>query len=256
MALVDLTDSDVVDFIKFLISKGANVNNADLKGDTPLHLMAIYTSKLNHREAQIKENKDREEANLIAVIKVLLEHGANLAAKNNDGQTPFSLALKGSRVKILDLLSDSVKISENTQLLHDFKDYIFDDRYLTIFYKLLKREEQTLTANDFNLLDARGFSVFLTYIKSWTKNYNSIYSKVTTECQNQYRIHKKDWQKYSFTQEEINDSYRAEWMKNHYPQSDPGAFTYSPHQDNSFSTAFDAKMQKKIIRKFVIELYE
>jgi ankyrin repeat protein len=30
MALVDLTDDDVVDFIKFLISKGANVKTADL----------------------------------------------------------------------------------------------------------------------------------------------------------------------------------------------------------------------------------
>lgn len=30
MALVDLTDDEVVDFIKFLISKGANVKTADL----------------------------------------------------------------------------------------------------------------------------------------------------------------------------------------------------------------------------------
>ena len=178
MALVDLTESTIVDFIKFLISKGANVKTADLQGNTPLHLMATYTSKLSHQDRLLKENTEREEANIVAVIKLLLESGASLTAVNNDGETPFSLALKGSRIKILDLLSDSVKISENTKLLHDFKDYIFDDRYLDIFYKLLKREEQNLTAKDFNSLDTKGFNVFLAYIKSWTKNYSNIYSKV------------------------------------------------------------------------------
>lgn len=113
MALFDLSADDVVDFVKFLISKGANVNTADLKGDTPLHLLANYTSKLNQEESRIKENVEREDENLIAVIKLLLANGANLSTKNNNEQTPFSIALNGSRIKILDLLSDSVKISEN-----------------------------------------------------------------------------------------------------------------------------------------------
>ena len=48
MALVDLTDDEVVEFVKFLINKGANVNTQDLDGNTPLHLLALYNSQLNH----------------------------------------------------------------------------------------------------------------------------------------------------------------------------------------------------------------
>ena len=44
MALVDLTDDEVVEFVKFLINKGANVNTQDLDGNTPLHLLAVYNS--------------------------------------------------------------------------------------------------------------------------------------------------------------------------------------------------------------------
>ena len=53
MALVDLTDDDVVDFIKFLISKGANVNITDLQGNNPLHLLATYSTKLNSQDSKI-----------------------------------------------------------------------------------------------------------------------------------------------------------------------------------------------------------
>jgi ankyrin repeat protein len=84
MALFDLRTDDVVDFVKFLITKGANVNTSDLNGDTPLHLLASYSSKLSHEEHHIKENVDKEDDNLIQVIKLLLANGANLAAKNNN----------------------------------------------------------------------------------------------------------------------------------------------------------------------------
>jgi ankyrin repeat protein len=181
MALVDLTDDEVVDFIKFLISKGANVNTADLKGLTPLHLLATYDSKLSHQDSKIKELVDKEEANVVAVIKLLLENGADLTAKCKQDKTPFSYALGRSKIAVLDLLSDRVKLSENLQLLHDFRSYIFHESYLAIFYKLLKRDEANLKAQDYNTLDATGFSVFLNYIRSWTQNYNIFYSNVSRE---------------------------------------------------------------------------
>ena len=84
MALFDLSTDDVVDFVKFLITKGANVNTSDLNGDTPLHLLASYSSKLSNEERNVKENVDKEDDNLIQVIKLLLANGANLAAKNNN----------------------------------------------------------------------------------------------------------------------------------------------------------------------------
>lgn len=164
MALVDLTDGEVVDFVKFLISKGANVNCSNLKGDSPLHLMATYTSKLNHLESKDPELVKKEEENLIAVIKVLLENGASLTAKNNEDKTPFSLALGRAKIQVVDLLSDNVKISESPTLLHDFKSFVFHVNYLEILYKLLNRDEANLLPGHFNSLDKLGFNVFLAYI--------------------------------------------------------------------------------------------
>lgn len=102
-------------------------------------------------------------------------------AQNKDEKTPFSLALGRSKIPVLDLLSDGVKISENLQLLHDFRGYVFHQNYLDIFYKLLKRDEANLKPQNFNVLDPTGFSVFLNYIRSWTQNYSSILSKVQRE---------------------------------------------------------------------------
>lgn len=65
MALFDLSTLEVVDFVKFLILKGANVNTSDLNGDTPLHLLANYSSKLSNQERCLKENVDKEDDNLV-----------------------------------------------------------------------------------------------------------------------------------------------------------------------------------------------
>ena len=60
--------------------------------------MATYTSKLNHQESKIQEYVKKEEDNLVAIIKLLLENGADLTAKNKDDNTPFSLALGRAKI--------------------------------------------------------------------------------------------------------------------------------------------------------------
>jgi hypothetical protein len=67
------------------------------------------------------------------------------------------------------MFTDSVKLSEDTMLFHSFKTQIFDERYLTILYKLVARDEANLTNKDFDVLDPQGFNVFLAYIQSWTQ---------------------------------------------------------------------------------------
>ncbi len=96
---------------------------------------------------------DSENQNLTKVIKLLLENGANLSQKNKAEKTPFSLALLGNKINILDMFTESVKLSEDTMLFHSFKAQIFDERYLSILYKLLVRDEANLTDKDFNVLD-------------------------------------------------------------------------------------------------------
>lgn len=46
MACVDLSQPDVVDFVKFLLDKGADPNLGTLEGLTPLHNLAFYKSTI------------------------------------------------------------------------------------------------------------------------------------------------------------------------------------------------------------------
>jgi hypothetical protein len=43
---------------------------------------------------------------------------------------------------------------------------------------------------------------------------------VSRECSYQFRIHKREFSKYKFTQKEIHDPFRDDWMNLHYPKSD------------------------------------
>lgn len=63
------------DIARYLVEKGANLNQVDKNGDTPLHI-AAYNGR-----------KD--------LCAFYLDHGAKLEAKNNDGFTPFLLACDG-----------------------------------------------------------------------------------------------------------------------------------------------------------------
>lgn len=63
------------DIARYLVEKGANLNQVDKNGDTPLHI-AAYNGR-----------KD--------LCAFYLDHGAKLEAKNNDGFTPFLSACDG-----------------------------------------------------------------------------------------------------------------------------------------------------------------
>jgi ankyrin repeat protein len=63
---------DAGDIILFLISKGANVNEKDRKGETALHGLALNGK--------------------IDLIRILLDNGAQVNAATNEGVTPLHLA--------------------------------------------------------------------------------------------------------------------------------------------------------------------
>jgi len=77
-------DADNVEFAKFLIEKGADVNARDYFGITPLHQAVIRGSK--------------------RVAKLLIEKGADVNAKDNYGYTPLHLAAIYNRPQLAKLL--------------------------------------------------------------------------------------------------------------------------------------------------------
>lgn len=146
MAISDLSDPSVVDFIKFLVEKGADPTVVDTEGDTCLHRLASYNKNrrvYGHDDNDRAAKMRREKETLIKVTKFLIEKGAPLNALNSDKKTAFSIALESNNVSILDILSDSIKLSESPSLFFVFKQKIFDDRYKTLLIKLIKREQQS-----------------------------------------------------------------------------------------------------------------
>lgn len=78
-----------LEIVKFLISKGANVNQADEGGGTAL----IYAAWKGYKD----------------IVAVLLEKGADIFAKTRDGRTPLSVAKQYGHTEIEQMLKTAAK---------------------------------------------------------------------------------------------------------------------------------------------------
>ncbi|MHC4630332.1 MAG: ankyrin repeat domain-containing protein, partial [Planctomycetota bacterium] len=115
------------DLVELLIAKGAKINSTDWKGETPLYWAV-------HRHVDAEERLSRNDADIIAktkikdtarlesprqtmkqyyltmsntlkdVSKLLIANGADVNAKNNDGDTPLIEAAKGADKELVGLL--------------------------------------------------------------------------------------------------------------------------------------------------------
>jgi len=80
-----------------LMKHGANVNNQDINGHTPLTDAII-------------DIDDQRDTNNYCIIMTLLENGANPHLKDNDGNTPFIKALHSGNTDIINLFIKYGKI--------------------------------------------------------------------------------------------------------------------------------------------------
>ncbi len=67
---------------RWLVDKGAIINVRDLAHNTPLHKACRRNST-------------------VAVVKLLVEHGASLTATNNNGETPLDMAIQNDKKSIV-----------------------------------------------------------------------------------------------------------------------------------------------------------
>jgi ankyrin repeat protein len=113
------------DVARLLVEHGANVNarisDGACPGQTPLHLVARYNRievvqvVLEHgADVAAEDNQGRTPLHMasgwnngtVEVARVLLEHGANVDAKFHQGRTPFQIASASGYNSIIKLLSD------------------------------------------------------------------------------------------------------------------------------------------------------
>ena len=110
-ALMLAADSNQLDIVKLLLEKNADPNLEDQSGWTAL-MKAVYQGNTNCVE--VLATRSREEVNrglLVAALmghkdtaKVLLDHGAEVDSRADDGRTPLMLAANKGDQEIVSLL--------------------------------------------------------------------------------------------------------------------------------------------------------
>jgi hypothetical protein len=97
--------------VEFLVKKGADVNLADKKGRTPLHLSEtpmiaqILIDNGAHVDARSKDgNTKLHMVPPLDVAQILVDHGADVNAKNKEGKTPLDLAIKEGYQELVEFL--------------------------------------------------------------------------------------------------------------------------------------------------------
>jgi serine/threonine-protein phosphatase 6 regulatory ankyrin repeat subunit A/serine/threonine-protein phosphatase 6 regulatory ankyrin repeat subunit B len=126
LSVADLSDSSMVEFAAYLLSKGADPNIPDILGNTILHHLAAFNPNLVNRSFNVTKqehvaNMQQEKDNHMAMLMLILDSGkAELNALNNDKKTPFVVALATDNIKVLEKLSVNVMISKSPELLFNF----------------------------------------------------------------------------------------------------------------------------------------
>ena len=80
------------DMTRFLLEQGANPNMENSEGDTPLHTLLLQ-----------RNNKSEND---VPIVHLLMEHGADMGARNKDQANPLDLAPYYGKVLIAQVLLD------------------------------------------------------------------------------------------------------------------------------------------------------
>ncbi|MDG7052918.1 MAG: ankyrin repeat domain-containing protein, partial [Wolbachia endosymbiont of Alcedoecus sp.] len=111
--------SNKFDIVKFLLDKNANIKAKDVYGNTPLHVAAQYDSKLEIVKFLLDKNASgindvnnnsstplhlAIQGNKPSTVKLLLNKGANINAKDKDGKTPLGLAVQEGYTDIVQII--------------------------------------------------------------------------------------------------------------------------------------------------------
>jgi len=96
--------ADHMDIVELLATKPADLNIKNTDGFTPLHY-AVSTRCLSWWETQIG---DKTSPNDLAITELLITGGADMNMKSDNKATPQSLARRGGKVEIADLLESTV----------------------------------------------------------------------------------------------------------------------------------------------------
>ena len=185
---VDTVSRNSFDHIKYLIiEKKADTNIPDVQGLTVLHYACqlhktdVSSGYKNWDQLSEKERKrlENEHQELIyELINLLLENGANINQKSNNGLTPFEIALEEQNFDIIDILINrkdldlSITNNDDQGIYHFLSSVITSEEGIKLFNKVIELVGNN--NNIVNLIDADGFTPLLLYVKTFSDKANQI----------------------------------------------------------------------------------
>ena len=100
-----------VEMVQVLLNRSTTVNSEDNLGRTPLHMVSLARDSFISRENDARENG-------VCIARLLLEHGADVNAQDNNHATPLDFASHHGKPEIASLLSQyggkfNAKIEQN-----------------------------------------------------------------------------------------------------------------------------------------------
>ena len=99
----------IADIIELFLANGANINDKNSTGSTPLHILVCTK---NYWSSLYLDGYDNSQDTVISLLKLLLKKGASINAQDDNGDTPLHLAVETQHEEvILVLLSNNCDTS-------------------------------------------------------------------------------------------------------------------------------------------------
>ena len=158
----------------------ANVNIADLGGDTALHYACrLKAEDIAKQHSGWKDKTQTERKEIIAaqrevinkILTILIEHGANINAVGKNSLTPLASAIQNSSFEAVEYLFsmkelDILAINNDQGIYHHLSDIVVSEAGLKIFSAILKMVSNT--KNLLNIVDHEGFTPLHHIFKKFT----------------------------------------------------------------------------------------
>jgi ankyrin repeat protein len=98
--ICDMTDPRALDCVQLLLERGADVNARGSEGNIPLHGVAVMPVMDQRLIDGTLKFPPTIPATILAIVRLLLEHGADPSVSNNEGVSPLSLASAETRAEM------------------------------------------------------------------------------------------------------------------------------------------------------------